>query len=74
MGKPPGAALGPPAFRWDEGAASGQKPIALECRLIKDRVRKATRDREDALHGLVRAIGYYRKLSESKPLTLQGSD
>src|SRR5580704_7041597 len=51
-----------------------KKTIDLEGRLIKDGVRKAIRDRQDALHELVSAINQYRKLSESKPLTLQGSD
>jgi hypothetical protein len=30
-------------------------------------------DRQSALHELVHVINQYRKLSESKPLTLQGS-
>jgi hypothetical protein len=51
-----------------------KKTIDLEGRLIKDGVRKAIRDRQNALHELVIAINQYRKLSESKPLTLQGSD
>jgi hypothetical protein len=51
-----------------------KKTIDLEGRLIKDGVRKAIRDRQDALHELINAIKQYRKLSESKPLTLQGSD
>jgi hypothetical protein len=50
------------------------KTIDLEGRLIKDGVRKAIRDRQNALHELLNAINQYRKLSESKPLTLQGSD
>jgi hypothetical protein len=51
-----------------------KKTIDLEARLIKDGVRKAIRDRQNALHELLNAINQYRKLSESKPLTLQGSD
>jgi hypothetical protein len=51
-----------------------KKTIHLEGRLIKDGVRKAITDRQNALHELVHAINQYRKLSESKPLTLQGSD
>jgi hypothetical protein len=51
-----------------------KKTIDLEGRLIKDGVRKAICDRQNALHGLLNAINQYRKLSESKPLTLQGSD
>jgi hypothetical protein len=49
-----------------------RKTIDLEGKQIKDGVRKAIRDRQNALHELVNAM--YRKLSESKPLTLQGSD
>jgi hypothetical protein len=51
-----------------------RKTIDLEGRLIKDGVRKAIRDRQNALHELLNAINLYRKISESKPLTLQGSD
>jgi hypothetical protein len=51
-----------------------KKTIDLEGRLIKDGVRKAIKDRQNALHELLNAINQYRKLSESKPLTLQGSD
>jgi hypothetical protein len=51
-----------------------RKTIDLEGRLIKDGVRKAIRDRQNALHELVQAINQYRKLSNSKPLTLQGLD
>jgi hypothetical protein len=51
-----------------------RKTIDMEDTLIKDGVRKAIRDRQNALHELVQAINQYRKLSESKPLTLLGSD
>jgi hypothetical protein len=51
-----------------------RKTIDLEGRIIKDGVRKAISDRQNALHELLNAINRYRKLSESKPLTLQGSD
>jgi hypothetical protein len=51
-----------------------RKTIDLEGRVVKDGVRKAITDRQNALHELVNAINQYRKLSESKPLTLQGSD
>jgi hypothetical protein len=51
-----------------------KKTIDLEGRLIKDGVRKAISDRQNALHELVIAINQFRKVSESKPLTLQGSD
>jgi hypothetical protein len=51
-----------------------KKTIDLEGRVVKDGVRKATADRQNALHELVHAINQYRKLSESKPLTLQGSE
>jgi len=42
--------------------------------IAKDGVRKAIRDRQTALTDLVHAIREYRKIAESKPLTLQGSD
>jgi hypothetical protein len=42
--------------------------------LVKDGVRKALRERQDALGNLVDAIRQYRKLADQKPLTLQGSD
>jgi hypothetical protein len=51
-----------------------KKTIDLEGRVVKDGVRKAITDRQIALTDLVHAIGEYRKLAESKPLTLQGSD
>jgi hypothetical protein len=54
--------------------APAKKTIDLEGGLIKDGVRKAIRNRQDALHELVSSINQYRKLSETKPLTLQGSD
>jgi hypothetical protein len=41
---------------------------------VKDGVRKALRDRQLALAELVHAIREYRKIAESKPLTLQGSE
>jgi len=51
-----------------------KKTIDLEGRLVKDGVRKAIRDRQNALHELVNAINQYRKLSDRKPLTFQGSE
>jgi hypothetical protein len=51
-----------------------KKTIDLKGKLIEDGVRKAIRDRQNALHELLNAINQYRKLSESKSLTLQGSD
>jgi hypothetical protein len=51
-----------------------RKTIDMEGRLVKDGVRKAITDRKTSLTELVHAIGTYRKLAESKPLTLQGSD
>jgi hypothetical protein len=51
-----------------------RKTIDLEGRLAKDGVRKAIMDRKTALTDLVHAFRQYRKLAESKPLTLQGSD
>ena len=51
-----------------------RKTIDLEGRIVKDGVRKALRDRQFALAELVHAIREYRKIADSKPLTLQGSD
>jgi len=42
--------------------------------VVKDGVRKALSERQDALGNLVDGIRLYRKLADSKPLTLQGSD
>ncbi len=50
-----------------------QKTIDLEGRIVKDGVKKALRERQDALSELVDAIRLYRKLADSKPLTLQGN-
>jgi hypothetical protein len=50
-----------------------RKTIDLEGRLVKDTVRKALKDRQNALTDLVHAIREYRKLAD-KPLTLQGSE
>jgi hypothetical protein len=60
MGKSPGAALGAPGFCWDEVAATSKEDDRLEGRLIKDGVRKAIRDRQNALHELLNAINQYR--------------
>jgi hypothetical protein len=51
-----------------------RKTIDLEGRIVKDDVKKALRDRQLALTELVHAIREYRKIAESKPLTLQGGD
>jgi NAD(P)H-dependent FMN reductase len=51
-----------------------QKTIDLEGRIVKDGVKKALRERQDALSELVDAIRLYRQLADSKPLTLQGDD
>jgi cbb3-type cytochrome oxidase cytochrome c subunit len=50
--------------------SKAEKMIDPEGRFIKYGVRKATRHRQGALYELVQAITQYRKLSESKPLTL----
>ena len=54
----------PPARKTDD----------LEGRIVKDVVHKAHRDPQLALAELVHAIREYRKIADSKPLTLQGSD
>ena len=51
-----------------------RKTIDLEGRVVKDGVRTALRDRQEALSALVEAIHKYRKLAEKTPLTLQGAD
>ena len=51
-----------------------RKTIDLEGRIVKDGVRKVLRDRQLALAELVHAIREHRKIAESKPLTLQGSE
>jgi hypothetical protein len=51
-----------------------KKTIDLEGRLVKDGVKSALRERQDALSELVDAIRKYRKLADHKPLTLQGAD
>jgi hypothetical protein len=51
-----------------------RKTIDLEDRVVKDGVKKALRDRKDALSELVNAVQLYGKLTDSKPLTLQGND
>ena len=51
-----------------------RKTIDLEGRLVKDDVRKAVLDRQNALTDLVHAIREYRKLADSTPLTPQGSE
>jgi hypothetical protein len=51
-----------------------KKTIDLEGRVVKDGVRTALRDRQDALGESIEAIRKYRKLAEKTPLTLQGAD
>ena len=51
-----------------------KKTIDLEGRIVKDGVKTALRDRQDALGNLVDAVRLYRKLADSKPQTLQGAD
>jgi hypothetical protein len=45
--------LGAPEFRWDEFPPPVKKTIDLEGRLIKDGLRKAILDRQNALHAEV---------------------
>jgi hypothetical protein len=51
-----------------------RKTIDLEGRVVKDGIKKALRERQDALGELVDAIRMYRKVADSKPITLQGSE
>jgi hypothetical protein len=54
--------------------AAAKKTIDLEGKVIKDGVRKAIGDRQNALHELLNAINQYRKLLKTKPLTLQAPE
>jgi hypothetical protein len=51
-----------------------RKTIDLKGRIVKDGVRKAIQDQRTVLADLVHAFREYRRLAESAPLTLQGSD
>jgi hypothetical protein len=51
-----------------------RKTTDLEGRIVKDGVKKALRDRQLALAELVHAIQHYRKVADSKPLTIQGGN
>jgi hypothetical protein len=42
--------------------------------VVKDGVKKALRDRQDALSELVESVRLFKKLADSKPLTLQEND
>jgi soluble cytochrome b562 len=53
---------------------AARKTIDLEGRLVKDGVRKALKNRQNALTDLVHAIRECRKVAEKQPLRLQGSD
>jgi hypothetical protein len=57
-----------------EVSPPAKKTIDCEGRLIKDAVKKALRDRQEALVELVDAIQRYRKIAAQKPLTLQGAE
>jgi hypothetical protein len=56
-----------------EFAPAARKTIDLEGRVVKEAVRKALKDRQNALTNLVHAIREYRKLVD-EPITLRGSD
>jgi hypothetical protein len=51
-----------------------RKTIDLEGRIVKDGVKRALRDRQDALTELVGAVRLYRKLADKTPLTLREAD
>jgi hypothetical protein len=57
-----------------QATATGPETIDLEGRIVKDGVRKVLRGRHLALAELVHAVREYRRIAESKPLTLQGSE
>jgi len=50
-----------------------RKTIDLEGRLIKDAVRKALKDRQNAITDLIHTIRHYRKLAD-QPSTPEGSE
>jgi hypothetical protein len=56
-----------------EFAPAARKTIDLEGRVVKDAVRKALKDRQNALTNLVHAIREYRNLVD-EPLTLRASE
>jgi hypothetical protein len=74
LGEPPRDVLGGQGHLRDRVAAASEKAIDLEGRIVKDGVKKALGDRKDALSELVDAVRLFRKLAESKLLTLQGAD
>jgi hypothetical protein len=51
-----------------------KKTIDLEGRVVKDGVKKALRDRQNALNELVAAVRLYRKLSDGKSRALDKED
>jgi hypothetical protein len=53
--------------------APARKTIDLEGRIVKDGVRKTVKDRQVALHELLKAIREFRKHTD-QPLTLRGGD
>lgn len=56
-----------------EAPAPGKKTIDLEGRVVKDAVRKALQEQQQAIADLLQAIREYRKLAD-QPLTLRGSE
>ena len=59
MGEPTGTALGTPTFGRMKLSPPVKKTIDLEGKLIKDGVRKAICDRQNALHLLLNAINRF---------------
>jgi hypothetical protein len=51
-----------------------RKAIDLEGRVVKDGIKKALKERQDALSELVDAIRLYGKLADKTPLTLREAD
>jgi hypothetical protein len=58
----------------DRAAAASEKDDRPRRPCSENGIKKALRERQDALGELVDAVRLYRKLADSKPLTLQGSD
>jgi hypothetical protein len=51
-----------------------RKTVDLEGRVVKDGIKKALSDRQNALNELVAAVRLFRKLADQTPLTLREAD
>jgi hypothetical protein len=71
VGKFGGDPLGAQRDLRDRATAASPEDHRPEGRIVKDGVKKALRDRQDALSELVDAIRLYRTLADKTPLTLR---